>query len=230
MTEHHWECREPLSTYRTDLLVTIGQDPCTLCLRPFGNPQPMLKWGSNRRDASPFFLSLPIKPNELEHQLNCVGRVISNGHAIPEETTEEIVELSTMPAALGGESAKPETPMRFRLRQWPRSVLLAEPGRMRLASLLTTQSMSLDEMVFHSALEPARCERFLADMQAAGLLVLTDAQASQILACAPPVAATQRLSAQQERQLALPSSNTVARPGPITRLLLRLGIKKPTNS
>ena len=109
-------------------------------------------------------------------------------------------------------------------------MLLAESGRMRLATLLTGKAMSLEEMVFRSALSRSVCERFITDMQTAGLITHPDAEASQGPVRVSPAAKKPRLSAQQERQAAASATKAVIQPGLVARIRMRFGMKSPSTS
>ncbi len=222
LTEHRWQYHEPSALHRVDLLVTSDQVTPTRFLQNTGQPQALLQLGADNANRSRSYLTWPLKPNELEHQLNRLGRSIEAAAA----NAQSKVEQATLPAPLFAELAPAELSARqYRLRQWPRPMLLAEAGRMRLATLLTGKAMSLEEMVFRSALPQSVCERFLADMQTAGLIIHPDAEASQGPAWVPPAAKKPRLTPHQERQAAQPATKTVVHSGLLDRIRMRFGIK-----
>lgn len=227
MTEHHWQYLEPSAIYRVDLLVTSEYVQPTRFLQNTGSPQSLLQLGVNNINSSASFLTWPLQPNALEHQLNRLGREIRTGAA----NAQSEGQPATVPAALQAETTPAQPSVRhYRLRQWPRPMLLAESGRMRLATLLTGKAMSLEEMVFRSALSRSVCERFITDMQSAGLIIHPDAEASQGPVRVSPAAKKPRLSAQQERQAAASATKAVIQPGLIARIRMRFGMKSPSTS
>ena len=135
-----------------------------------------------------------------------------------------VMAVAAVSAASPVGSVSAEPPHRhYRLRQWPKPMLLAVPGRMRLATLISGRAMSMDEIVFRSALPKQVCESFVADMQTAGLLLNADAPAHPALAWAPPPSVKPRLIAAEERQL--PSPVPLApQQGLIARIRMRFGI------
>lgn len=220
MTEHHWHYCEASALQRVDLLVADENVQPTKFLLGADDPQPILLLGVNNFSSSRFFLEWPLKPYELENQLNRLGRLIK-----PSVVREQ---------GPGEPKAKAESPhsspaeLHYRLRQWPNPMLLAQPGRMRLATLLTGKAMGLDELQFRSALPKALCERFLADMQAAGLIMHPGAADSQQPPLVAPSATPPRLSVQQERQADQPAAKPSIQPGLIARIRMRFGIKSPS--
>ena len=134
---------------------------------------------------------------------------------------------NTTPAALQVEADPAPPPDRcFRLRQWPKPMLLAESGRMRLATLITGRAMSLAELVFRTGLPTLVCERFLADMETAGLIVHPDSEASQAPVWVAPPPRKPRPPAVLERQVAVAAATKpVVQMGLLSRIRLRLGIK-----
>ena len=225
MTEHHWQYLEPSAMRRVDLLVTSEHVQPTRFLQNTGSPQDLLQLGANNINSSASFLTWPLQPNALEQQLNRLGRAIRAGTA----NAQSEGQPTTVPAALQAETTPAQPSVRhYRLRQWPRPMLLAEPGRMRLATLLTGKAMSLEEVIFRSALPQSVCERFIADMQTAGLIIHPDAEASQGPVWVSPAAKKPRLIAQQERQAAAPAAKAVIQPGLIARIRMRFGIKGPS--
>lgn len=217
MTEHRWQYHEPSTTQRVDLLVADEQVQPTRCLQGSGNIQPILQLGISKTVSGPFYLSWPLKPYELETELNRIGRLINWG-AVREP---DVFVQASLP-----EWVKPEPVVQhYRLRQWPKPSLLTEPGSMRLATLLTGKAMSLEEVVFRSALPKANCVRFIAGMQAAGLIMHPDAAASHASTWVMPSAKMSTLLEQQKRPASLPAAKSLAQPGLLARIRMRFGIK-----
>jgi len=120
----------------------------------------------------------------------------------------------------------------MRLRRWPLPRLLAEPGRMRLATLLTGKAMGMDELLHRSALSKKICQRFIDDMQTADLLMLEEAHETthpEIVArlSGTPAALA---SASAYKQSVMPSAKPVVQPGLLTRIRLRLGMHSAGNA
>jgi hypothetical protein len=224
LTEHHWQYHEPSALHRVDLLVCSEHVQPTRFSQNIGQPQALLQLGASNLNRSAAFLTWPLKPNELENQLNRLGRLISGSAADTQSEDEPI----TVPAASNDAAAdtKPSV-SQYRLREWPKPTLMAVAGRMRLATLLIGKAMSLEEMVFRSALPLSVCERFLADMQTAGLLIHSESAASHDPARVASPAKKPSLPAAQERQAELPVVKAVIQPGLIARIRMRFGIKSP---
>lgn len=225
MTEHGWQHHEPSTTKRVDLLVVDEHVEPTKCLSGFDKHQPILQLGVNKNASGPFYLVWPLKPYELEYELNRIGRMIAAGVAHEKFVNEQ--KAVPMPSeAVVGQT-------HYRLSQWPKPFLLTLPGRMRLATLLTSKAMGLEELVSRSALSKEVCERFIRDMQAANLMMHPVASSSQ--QTAPLVSAAHTpdfrpgLSVQLERQ----ANQTVIKPalqhGLLARIRMRFGIKNQLN-
>lgn len=231
LTEHEWHPHEPSTLHRVDLLVAGEHVTPTQFVQADATPQPLLQLGTHNLTNSLLFLSWPLKPKELENQLNSLGRLICGDVALPQGIADtEVSELlDTTPAALYAESAPTKKPARcYRLRKWPKPILLTEPGRMRLATLITGRAMSLEELVFRTALPKAVCERFVADMETAGLILHPDAEASQAPVWVAPPPRKPRPHPLLERQFGLAAVKPEAQIGLFARIRSRLGIKNFT--
>lgn len=120
----------------------------------------MLRLGAKRTNGYGF-LTWPLKPIELEKELNRLGRRIILKH-----TLRATGSLLTDPSVAAGiEQALP-----MRLHQWPAPHLLAGSGRLRLATLLTGKAMNLHELAQRSAMPLDICKEFVHDLQHAGLI------------------------------------------------------------
>ena len=235
LTEHQWQYHEPSTMRRVDLLIASAQIQPTRFLQAGDRAQPVLQLGGDDTRQSAFFLTWPLKPNELEKQLNRLGRLICSGASV--QTQGAASHLNTASARPGvaridestAEVTPADTAQLYSLRQWPKPMLLAEPGRMRLATLISGRGMSLDEIVLRSALPASVCERFLADMQTAGLLApqAQPAQPDPDLSRIVPTAKKPRLEPQHERQFTLATVAAFVQPGLLSRIRMRLGIKSP---
>lgn len=217
MTEHCWQYHEASALRRVDLLVADEQVQPTRFFQIADKLQPVLQLGVSKDVSQHFFLAWPLKPYELENELNRLGRLI--GADAAHEQFEEAQKSA--PASAHAEP----TQKRYRLRRWPKSSLLAEPGSIRLATLLTGKAIGIDELVFRSALPKAVCERFVATMQTADLIMLPNVGSSQPALWTAPAIAKPGLPAQHERHLNQPAVKAIAQPGLLARIRLRFGIK-----
>lgn len=233
LTEHEWHPHEPSVLHRVDLLVASEHVMPTQFLPAGAAPQPLLQLGKHNLHNSSLFLSWPLKPKELENQLNSLGRLICGDVAPPQGWPDaEAGKLAnTTPAALFVEPAPAKEAARcYRLSKWPKPMLLSEPGRMRLATLITGRAMSLEELVFRTALPTLVCERFVADMQTAGLILPPDSEASQAPVWVAPPPRKPRPHPLLERQAGPVAAKQEVQAGLFARIRSRLGIKNLTPS
>lgn len=182
LTNQQWRYQAPGEGRHIDLVVMAeGTRPMALAQ---AIPAQLLQLGA-AGSARHGYLAWPLKPDELEKELNRLG-----GQAMAQRAVQAPPALFTgaesgAPIALG----MPITLMR--LQQWPPTRLLAGPGRMRLATLLTGKAMTLDELVYRSALPLAVCKAFVTELQHARLLVapgsvIKPAQQAPVLTSKPP--------------------------------------------
>ena len=227
VTEHEWRHQEASLAHPVDLLVLDeAVEPVAFQQLP-ALPQPVLRLGTSSA-SRPFFLSWPLKPYELENELNRLGQLISSQH------TPHL----QVKAVLLGSTASPTndqpTEKLMRLRRWPLPRLLAEPGRMRLATLLSGKAMGMDELLHRSALSKKICQRFINDMQTADLLMLEEAHESthpeEVARLSGTPAALASASASAYKQAVMPSAKPVVQPGLLTRIRLRLGMHSAGNA
>jgi hypothetical protein len=200
LTHQQWRYQPASATSRVDLVVVAEQAQPTYSQRPGQPQQPVLRLGSNGANGHGF-LSWPLKPDELEKELNRLG-----GQAITQRGAQQSTALFTG-AASGAPIAPGQSVQLMRLQQWPPTRLLSGPGRMRLATLLTGKAMTLDELVYRSALPHSLCAAFVSELQRARLLVAPATPTTPI----PPAAAH------------LPK---LVQPGLLSRIRMRLGIQK----
>ncbi len=241
MTEHRWQYHEPSKVHRVDLLVADERVEPTKCLHAVQYAQPVLRLGVTKTVSSPLFMAWPLKPYELETELNRIGRLIKSADALrrdmpaqalahkPVETTQVLKLDSKQDTKLDAEPDAKPAAKRFRLRQWPKPSLLTEPGSMRLATLLTGRAMGLEEVVFRSGLPQASCERFIVSMLAAGLIMHPDADNSHISAWVLPVSKHSVQAAQNGspaiQASSQPAAKPLVQPGLLARIRMRFGIK-----
>ena len=189
LTHHHWRYQPAAPNSRSDLLVLADGDQALRHQSPSQPQQPdqpdqpeqhVLKLGSTGTNGYGF-LTWPLKPMELEKELNRLGRRIILNH-----TLRATGSLLTDPSV----AASIEQALPMRLHQWPTPPLLAGPGRLRLATLLTGKAMSLRELAQRSAMPLDMCREFVHDLQHAGLIASGPAasrQRNQISFASKPV-------------------------------------------
>jgi hypothetical protein len=97
----------------------------------------------------------------------------------------EVFECLQQAAARIGQRRAPAD-MPLRLTRWPTTEHLRGDARfIRLATLLLGRSMSLQELVARSGVEPGTCEAFVAALAGADLLREEQAAAAPVAAAAP---------------------------------------------
>ena len=196
LTDQEWQYKEASAQHRVDLLVASEHVLPTRAAQASSRAQPVLLLGSTNLGRSEFFLFWPLKPKELEDQLNKLGLFIcftsKSGH---DASVSAASPAPTQPVLYSGAGNFEPVVAQYRLRQWPRPMLLAEPGRMRLATLLSSRALSIDELVVRTGLPKLVCERFVADMQTAGLIAQPEPVAKQQLATAATASASASASA-----------------------------------
>ena len=113
-----------------------------------------------RRDD---YLCLPVRADELEQALNRLGALILSSRFIstPLRQTEQTI-IGAHGLFNSSESV--------RLLRWPPVALLGSPGRMRLATLMTGQPMTLTALQQRSGLPAQVCIEFVNDLKRAGFV------------------------------------------------------------
>ena len=200
LTHQQWTYHPAAANARVDLLVVADGVNPTYSQNPGRSPQPVLRLGSAGVDGHGI-LSWPLKADALEKELNRLG-----GHALRERGVKNLPAMST--GAIASAAAPDTNRDLMRLQQWPPTKFLSGPGRMRLATLLTGRAMSLDELVYRSALPLPLCKVFVDDLQGARLLQITAITPKPVLASPMGIA----------------QPKTVQR-GLLDRIRIRLGIK-----
>jgi hypothetical protein len=198
-TYQQWLYHPPAANVRVDLLVVAQGCEPTCFTSPGLLPQTILQLGASGATGHGF-LSWPLQPDALEKELNRIGGLVI--------TQRGALEAAALPASLatGTTHLSGVHANSVRLQQWPPARLLAGPGRMRLATLLTGKAMNLDELVYRSALPVPVCAAFLDELKRAGLLV--EPTVSIKPPAAPPLKPVQ--------------------PGLLARIRMRLGIASDT--
>jgi hypothetical protein len=107
------------------------------------------------------FLCMPVHARELEAELNRLGALI-----VPVNRTAPVPSEAAGTTRPSGLEAQP-----MRMLRWPHSALLREPGRMRLATLMTGKQMTIEGLQRSSGESLAACSAFFEALQEANLLV-----------------------------------------------------------
>lgn len=181
--------------FKVDLrVVTDGLD---ITLIP--QAQQLLTLGTidRKRDA---YLCLPLRANELEEAMNRQGALILSSRAAltPPGSTEPTGTSAHVYINLN------ET---VRLLRWPPASLLGSPGRMRLATLMTGQPLTLAALQQRSGQPTQSCVEFVSDLKQAGCL-------GSLPSTAPA-----------QRPIAKPGAAPVVQPGLLARIRSRLGLQ-----
>jgi hypothetical protein len=161
-------------------------------------------------------LNLPVLAHELQAELNRIGSLIkpaapaasslaAAAQASPNQNDQN-------PADASGVAGQ-------KLRQWPAPELLAQTGRIRLATLLTSRYMTLEQLHRISGQPWDHCKSFLQDLGRAKLL---------ISAVQTTTNTTPALHAKQ------PDKSAIRKPPPalglLARIRMRLGLQASLNS
>jgi hypothetical protein len=150
-----------------------------------GKPFKVLMVGA-MADRSHGFLARPLRSDQVEEELNRVGRSIAAaktaaGHTAP----APLQPVSSARTQLGTE--KPAAPSKrepflaptadgaaiesYQLIRWPNIHLLGNGQRIRLSTIMLGRPLTLTEIMERSQLPQAYCVDFLAVLKAEGLIV-----------------------------------------------------------
>ena len=169
-------------------------------------------------DAAPDTLARPLCADRLLQWLDRVEskvmRTIAPAPAAPALAPAEAPSLQPV-RTLPSEPALPADAPRFGLRRWPRAAILRDqPGRVRMATLLSRRPLNAHDLRHLTDLPASDCLAFMRVLQAADLLV------------APPPASLSAPAAGPGHATAQPPART--RPsftqGLISGLRRRLGL------
>ena len=209
LTQHQWRYHPPSACIRVDLLVVVEGTLPTLSESPDQPMQPMLQLGASGATRQGV-LSWPVKPCELQTELNRMGvLIVAQRHTQAYGVLIGAIKAPApiKPAATAPTVAVDLTTALLRLQQWPQPKLLTRPGCMRLATLLTGRTMGLSELARRAALPLDQCEEFLHDLHHAGLLMVSSNDGAPV-----------------QRQTALAAKPVQL--GLLDRIRMRLGIQK----
>ena len=155
------------------------------------------------------YLQMPLRAHELEAELNRLGALI-----VP---VNQAVQPSLDAPSTAPDKSLEIQPMR--MLRWPPSALLKAPGRMRLATLMTGQQMTVYSLQQRSGESLAECRAFFGELRAANLLAA--APGAQL----PPQAGVQIVTPASPQPQQNKTSTSL-----ISRIRMRLGIQIGSSS
>ncbi len=197
-TQHTWK----YTPSSTELMIV--SDKLSAAGTPAIHAQQVLTLGVASSNQ-PGFLCMPVNARELEAELNRLGALI-----VPVNRTAPVPSETAGTTPPNGLEAQP-----MRMLRWPHSALLREPGRMRLATLMTGKQMTIEGLQRSSGESLAACSAFFEELQKANLLVPSQKVLPAPLATGPQVASRPNVSAPKN---ATPTSL-------LARIRVRLGIQ-----
>ena len=199
-TQHSWLHCPEAEGGKADLVVVAEGSKHLLAVSGHDAGQRVLTLGSAGPGRAGF-LSRPLLADPLEAELNRAGTLILSAR--------QNAEVPPQPAAVTLEFP-------LRLMRWPSASLVGTRDRMRLATLLASQPMTLSTLQQRAGLDAAVCALFVADLEKAGYLsTLAPLAASPQEMVAPPSGAARDLA---------PAVRAI-RPGLISRIRNRLGLQ-----
>lgn len=186
LLSHRTECVWVYRQESSELKVVSDQVGAAHAAMPWAQQVLTLGVIDSKRVA---YLRLPLHANELEAELNRLGRLIvpNNNH---------IAVLSTAPGRVAARlieelgclpERKPETEA-MRLLRWPPASLLATPDRVRMATLLISSRLSLYALQQRSGASFDACALFFEDLKKANLLTIPAQVTEPLARAAQPVA------------------------------------------
>lgn len=147
-TEHNWI----FDNEKADLWILGESSP--QCSVSTGEMNVMRVDHHNGAEISSYCLRFPIHAQAFEAQLNSLG-----------------VQILLRRQDGAGKGAPPSLPddESLMLLRWPPAALLRTPQRVKLATLMTRHSVTLEQLVQRSGVERAECLGFCEDLRKAGL-------------------------------------------------------------
>ncbi|MDO8249892.1 MAG: hypothetical protein Q7T78_09285 [Rhodoferax sp.] len=199
-TQHSWlHCPEAEGGKADLVVVAEGRKPL-LDVSKLDAAQRVLTVGSAGPGRNGF-LCRPLLADPLEAELNRAGTLILSARQNAEVPPQPAAVMLAFP---------------LRLLRWPSASLVGTRDRMRLATLLASQPMTLSTLQQRSSLDAAVCALFVADLEKAGYL-----STLAPLAASPQETMACRHGAARD----LAQAECSSRPGLISRIRTRLGIQ-----
>ena len=203
-TIHTWLYIPRPTTLQAEFKVDlrIVSDNIILLLRP--QFQQFLTLGTVLRQGDEY-LRLPLHAEELEKKLNLKGNLIT--------ASRTVLNPSTRSDSSGSNSkVRPDLTIlpyqTMHLLRWPPTTLLGSTARIRLATLLIRQPLTLTALEMRSGLPGPVCAEFVGDLKRAGFIEM-------VSTTSPPARPPEKLTAAPKVQ-----------PGLLARIRLRFGFQK----
>ena len=156
-----------------DLVISGERTPAVLGTSQQGLRQSLLILGAVSRTNCPAYLCMPLRADELERELNLLGDFITHHQAtakVPNRAAAKGLDLpsgATAQTSLGNSQL---TPPLLTLLRWPTADLISTRERLRMATMMISQPLTLPALVQRAGLDPAVCKEFVDDLNRAGLL------------------------------------------------------------
>ncbi len=146
----------------------------------------------------PSYLQMPLHANELEAELNRLGVLMA-----PRSTAAGVFAAASIRS------------LPMRLLRWPPASVLTTPSRMRLATLMASKPLTVEDLQQRSQESHAVCAAFFVELTQLHLLTADLAASPPKIAPAHPPAST-----------AVPYPNSpLVQPGLLGRIRIRLGLQ-----
>ena len=203
-TMHTWLYMARPTTLQAEFKVDlrIVSDNTVSLLRP--QFQQFLTLGTVLRQGDEY-LRLPLHAEELEKKLNLKGNLIMASRTALKPSTRSDSSGSNL-KVYSDLTVFPYQTMH--LLRWPPTTLLGSTARIRLATLLTRQPLTLTALEMRSGLPGPVCAEFVGDLKRAGFIEMSSTAA---LPARPP----EKLTTVEK-----------VHPGLLARIRLRLGFQK----
>ena len=207
-TQHAWQYA-PLTAELCFVAEGAKQSQLQLQTQQVQQPQQILTLGTNSSNRLGY-LQMPLRAHELEAELNRLGVLI-------------VPQNQAVQPSLDAPSTVPDKSLEIqpmRMLRWPPLALLKAPGRMRLATLMTGQQMTVYNLQQSSGESLAECRAFFDELRAANLL-----------AAAPGARLPPQAGAQIVTPASPPPQQNKTSTSLISRIRKRLGIQidNPSN-
>lgn len=211
--EQAWAYQPGTGGPGADLVIAGEGTPPKLNLSGRGMPQHLLVLGISAQASRPAFLRMPLRADELEAELNRLGGLICQqlaaGASKAPGADRPAAPNAPAPTSLESkqlDGAAQQAPIK--LLRWPSANLITTRDRMRLATLMTGQPITLVALAARSGVAIEVCREFASDLGKAGFLGTGDHTAP----------APQSTSAELSKPAA------VATTGLLSRIRTRLGL------
>lgn len=168
---HNWAYCQPMLSSSVNLKVIA--EGIKLPSFALDAAQQVLTLGSQSMPR-PFYLTLPLRADDLEKELNRIGTLITQKNAVLPITIAPNYLQSNLPNQLNDNDNASDSQELLRLLRWPPTHLLGGSGRIRIATLMTGQPMTLNMLQARSGQTSQNCAEFISDLKHAGLVVMVE--------------------------------------------------------